>query len=48
MKDIVDVLKDAGYGVVEGEEAVRAKIQDLGKQTDFKKPIIKTIVSIPD
>lgn len=28
-KDIVDILTEAGYGVVEGAEAVRKKIEEL-------------------
>lgn len=31
MNDIVDILKEAGYGVVEGEKAVRAKIAELAE-----------------
>lgn len=31
MKDIVDILRDAGYGVVEGEVEVRKKIEELAE-----------------
>jgi hypothetical protein len=31
-KDIVDILKEAGYGVVEGAEEVRKKIDELAEK----------------
>lgn len=30
-QDIVDILLNAGYGVVEGKEAVLAKIEELAE-----------------
>jgi len=30
MRDIVDILKEAGYGVVEGKEEVLKKIKEIG------------------
>lgn len=33
-EDIVDLLKRHGYGVVEGAEAVRKKIDELGRKRD--------------
>lgn len=33
MKDIVEILKDAGYGVVEGKDAVLEKIDEIASTT---------------
>lgn len=33
MKDIVDLLRADGYGVVEGADEVRKKIKEIGSET---------------
>lgn len=41
-KDIVDILKEAGFGVVEGKEAVLDKINELAEKkptTDSRMPL---------
>lgn len=32
-KDIVDILKEAGFGVVEGKDAVLAKIDEIAEKS---------------
>lgn len=32
MRDIVEILKEAGFGVVEGADAVRQKIKEIGER----------------
>lgn len=34
-KDIVDILWDGGFGVVEGKDAVLAKIDEIGKYCEM-------------
>lgn len=40
-KDIVEILKEAGYGVVEGEEEVRKKIEEVYSDSVIKQFIPK-------
>lgn len=37
-KDIVDVLKQGGYEVVEGKDAVLAKIKEVGGAPSVDRP----------
>lgn len=38
MKDIVEILRKAGFGVVEGKEAVLKKIEEIGRSTSRMPP----------